>query len=194
MICVVGIGNRCRGDDGAGPAVIERLRDVPDLCLIEVADDPLPLLDACEACHILVLVDAVVTGTAPGTVHRWDLTQDAPPVRALRMSTHGVNILDVLALAQALGRCPSTVLLYGVEGRDFQPGKSLSAPVVAGVEKVAAQIRALVQPGARFRAPDAVDSRAHPSPCRSRRTRTGGRCAPFRGWQPGCGEGSAVSG
>ena len=140
-LCVVGIGNRYRRDDGVGPGVVRLLAEAPDLRLMDVGDDPLALLDLCTDCEALVLVDAVVTGAAPGTVHRWDLS-DTPSLNpAVRFSTHSLNPLEVLTLAQTLGRSLPRVILYGIEAGDVGPGEGLSPPVAAAARDVAIRIR-----------------------------------------------------
>ena len=47
-VLIVGVGNRQRRDDGAGPCVVERLagRVGPDVRLLSDVADPLRLLDA----------------------------------------------------------------------------------------------------------------------------------------------------
>src|SRR4051794_5888632 len=82
-VLVIGVGHPLRGDDGVGPAVLQGLREylqthVTALAVpvrLEVADgDLVDLLESGTAYSKVILVDAVVTGAAPGTLYRWDVT------------------------------------------------------------------------------------------------------------------------
>ena len=69
-ILVAGVGNVLRGDDGFGPAVVERLTSLPDgVDVVETGIGGVALLQELMAgCDGLILVDAVDQGAPPGTV------------------------------------------------------------------------------------------------------------------------------
>ena len=77
---VIGVGNRMRGDDAAGLVVIDRLtgRLPADVRLVESAGDVTHLLDAWRDASRAIVVDAVVSGEEPGTVHRLDARSGIP--------------------------------------------------------------------------------------------------------------------
>jgi hypothetical protein len=64
----------------------------------------------------VVIVDAVTSGAAPGTVHRFEPRDGALPSDLRFASTHAFSIADALELARALGRAPQRVVVFGVEG------------------------------------------------------------------------------
>ncbi|MDF1523933.1 MAG: hydrogenase maturation protease, partial [Trueperaceae bacterium] len=117
---VVGIGNDDRGDDGAGPLAARLLarawadRPPPHVAVRAWHGDPLGLIEAWDGVERLVLIDAVVSGAAPGTCRRYGV--DAPFATGGAASTHGVGLADALALARTLGRLPPTVEVWGIEG------------------------------------------------------------------------------
>jgi hydrogenase maturation protease len=90
--------------------------------------DPLGLIDVWDGCDRLVLIDAVVSGGAPGACRRWGA--DAPFRTDAGGSTHGLGLASALALARALDRAPATVEVWGIEGAAFEPGAPLT-PAVA---------------------------------------------------------------
>jgi hydrogenase maturation protease len=130
------LGSRYRGDDAAGPLVADRLR-AAGAPVLECDDEPTRLLDAWAGLDLVVIVDAVRSGAAVGTVHRVEAGQGPLP-RDLRLaSTHAFSIPDALELGRALGRAPGRVVVIGVEGAAFGMGDPLTPAVEAALDDVA---------------------------------------------------------
>ena len=136
---VIGVGNAYRRDDAVGLAVVESLRDRLPLgvAAFPSEDEPSRLLDAWEGAASAVVVDAVSAGSEPGTIHRFDASSEAIPAGVFRSSTHAFGVGEAIELARALGRLPTHMLVFGVEGREFGSGEGLTAPVEAAVTTVA---------------------------------------------------------
>ncbi len=141
---VVGVGNPYRRDDGVGPAVVRELAHQvpPDVCLREHSGEGASLMAMWEGHPWVILVDAVVSGAAPGTVHRLEAHRQPLPASLFHGSTHAFSLAQAVELSRALGTLPPEVLIYGVEGTDFDHGMGLSPPVAAAVETVVRQILA----------------------------------------------------
>ncbi len=141
---VIGVGNALRGDDAAGLAVARHLRErVPSgTRVLELEGDLSVLLDAWQGAECVVLVDAMTTGAAPGTVLRLDV-RDAPlAARSFHGSTHSFGIAEAVDLARALGRLPPRLVVYGIEGKRFDAGSGMSPEVSAASEQVVDQVLA----------------------------------------------------
>ena len=136
-VVVIGVGNTLRGDDGAGPAVAKGVRaraaDAVEVRICE--EEPSRLIDALGDADVAFIVDAVSTGAAGGTVHRFDASKEALAARELRSSTHALGISDTIELARALGRLPEQAIVFGIEGVDFTAHEGLTAPVADGVAR-----------------------------------------------------------
>jgi hydrogenase maturation protease len=141
-VVAIGVGNVYRGDDGVGVAVAERLRDEAGLEVAVVEQEPTRLLDAWAGADLVFVVDAVSTGGAAGTVHRYDASNRPVPAGAFRGSTHAFGVAETIELARALGRLPARVIVYGVEGEDFAAGESLSDAVADAIEPLVRTIAA----------------------------------------------------
>jgi hydrogenase maturation protease len=141
-VVVIGVGNRLRGDDAAGPAVADRVRaEVPASVDVRVCEqEPSRLLDALAGADVAFIVDAVATGAAPGTLHRFDASSAPVPSRELRSSTHALGVGESLELARALGRLPRRTVVFGIEGTAFLTGDELSPAVADGVERAAVSV------------------------------------------------------
>ena len=141
MKCVIiGIGNELCADDVVGLAVVRQLaaEGVP---AVAAGCPGLGLLDLLEGHDRAILVDAVVSGSPPGTIHRFG-RQDLPDRTLLPLSLHGVNAVDALALGQAVDpdRLPRDVVIIGVEIADRTPFKPGMSPAVAAAVPLAAAV------------------------------------------------------
>jgi hydrogenase maturation protease len=140
-LLVIGIGNEFRGDDGAGIAVARRLRETPCLDVREFQQEPTSLLDEWQGHDAVVLVDTMRSGATPGTIRRIDASQTPLP-RALggSTSTHAVGLGETLELARAVGRLPTQVIVYAIEGQQFEAGAPISGAVSSSVGELAARV------------------------------------------------------
>lgn len=129
------LGSRYRGDDAVGPLVAERLREA-GVRVLDCADEPTRLLDEWDGLDVLVVVDAVLTGAAPGALRRVE-ADDGPLPRDLRLaSTHAVGVADALELGRTLGRAPHRVVVLGVEGATFGMGDEMTPAVERALDEL----------------------------------------------------------
>lgn len=148
---VVGVGHGDRGDDAAGPLTARLLarawgdRLPPHVAVRAWRGDPLGLIDAWSGVERLVLVDAVVSGAAPGTCRRYAV--DARFATGAGASSHGVGLADALALARALGRLPPAVEVWGIEAAEFEAGTPPSGAVASAAAALAARLAATLGEG-----------------------------------------------
>ncbi|MFF3763949.1 hydrogenase maturation protease [Streptomyces sp. NPDC001922] len=152
LVAIIGVGNVYRHDDGAGPAVVERLRaraadrPLPPRTRLSVCDgDPARLIGLWEGTGRTVVIDAVFTGPAgtPGRIRRLEPDGDTWPAGAPSVhSTHGLGLVEAVELARGLGRMPPCLVVYAVEGVDSSLGEGLSEPVAAAVESLAEKVEA----------------------------------------------------
>lgn len=136
---VIGVGNEFRRDDGAGPAVVGRLRDrvPPDVELVITDGEPTRLVEAWTGAALAVVVDAVrAAPPQPGTIHRFVV--DRPGTGTERAaSSHGLGLDDAVSLAVALDRMPGRLIVHAIEAADLTQGTGLTPTVAAAVDVVA---------------------------------------------------------
>jgi hydrogenase maturation protease len=141
-ILVIGMGHPDRGDDAVGRVVAEHLRHDPPAGVRIVATDGEAgkLLDLFgEADHVIV-VDAGLSGAAPGTIHRLDAAAAPLPRPMFAMSSHAIGLVESIELARTLGTLPKRCIVFAVEGERFDLGAGLSPPVAAAVDAVIARL------------------------------------------------------
>jgi hydrogenase maturation protease len=140
---VIGIGNEFRGDDGAGLLVARRLRETigTGARVAESSGEGTELMSLWAGTELVVLVDAVHSGSAPGQIFRFGIPGDAIPTALFpRHSTHAFGVLEAIELGKTLGSIPPRVIVYGIEGATFEAGTAISAEVEISVVEVAERI------------------------------------------------------
>lgn len=141
---VIGIGNAIRGDDAAGLQAARELRPLVGrrVRVVESPGGVAELLDLWEGQGQVFLIDALQSGGLPGSWRRLTVGDQPLPASLTATSTHGLSIASAVALGQALGRMPRSLVLYGIEASHFNAGAELSPAVLTGVRQL---IRALAE-------------------------------------------------
>lgn len=139
---VIGVGNRMRCDDGAGPVVLDRLAALAlgNLETEEVAGDCARLIDLWEGRGRVIVVDATQSGAAAGTVIAFDALASEIPRELFIHTSHAFGVAEAVATAGALERLPGSLWVYGIEGVEFGFGEELTTAVAVGADEVARRI------------------------------------------------------
>jgi len=143
QVLVQCIGNRLRRDDGAGPALAERLRALGLPSWVEIREhwgEGSELLQEWEGVAWVLLVDSARSGAPPGTLHRFDARYQTLPKDFCYYSTHRFGVAEAVELARVLNRLPVRLHLYAIEGRCFEAGEGLTPEVDAAVTALARQL------------------------------------------------------
>jgi hydrogenase maturation protease len=142
-LLILGLGNLLLEDDGVGGAAVSLLLDrfepPPRVAVFDGGTLGLSLLPYIEMADAVILVDAVGTDDAPGTIVRLD-GDDVAPAVATRLSPHQVGVADLLDGAHWLGRYPNRVLLLGLVPESIELGVGLSPPVRASLPRLVEHI------------------------------------------------------
>lgn len=125
---VLALGNPLLSDEGVGAAALARLRDRPGVEAVDGGTDGLTLLAWLRGIRRLLVLDAVETGLAAGTVVR--LEPDALPGGD---GVHRLGLPDLLAALELLGEPPTQVVVLGVQPGRLEPGLDLSPEVARAV-------------------------------------------------------------
>ncbi len=142
-ILIVGCGNPAAGDDSAGVEIVRRLSERGD-CGCDLRAETAPgveLLDVFPLADVVLFVDAVTSGGAPGTLYLTSFPSKELEPRALgSLSSHGWGLAEVLKLAQALGRAIPRLFLLGIEAGTVTQGAPRSPVVEQAVALVVDRI------------------------------------------------------
>lgn len=149
-ILVLGIGNILWSDEGFGVRAVERLASewaFPDtVTIMDGGTQGLYLLPHLEEADVLIIVDAIDYGLAPGS-RRIFRDGDVPAfLGARKMSLHQTGFQEVLASAILLGRCPAQLILVGVQPENLEDyGGGLTAVVAAEIDPVIETVRTILE-------------------------------------------------
>ena len=133
---IIGIGHADRQDDGVGPYVARALagRGLP---AVAHEGDGTGLLDLWDGRSACMVIDAMASADAPGTIRVYTDPDDAEFARASFVhSSHRIGLPEAVALGRAIARMPERLTVIGVSGAVFDFGSRLSPPVAAAAERL----------------------------------------------------------
>jgi hydrogenase maturation protease len=146
-VLVIGIGNAYRHDDAAGLMVARRLKEQAlRFCEVhEQIGEGTALMDLWKGAERVVVVDAVQSGAAVGSIRRFDASLQPVPAPIFRDSTHAFGLIEAIELSRALKQLPTTLIIYGIEGQNFEAGTGLSPAVLGAVNDLAEKLQQEVE-------------------------------------------------
>jgi hydrogenase maturation protease len=137
-ILILGIGNILLCDEGIGPHVIDKLKEIklPDYAeLLDGGTGGADLLDFICDRQKLIVVDAVQDDIEPACIVRLtagDLTADSKQ----NISLHEFGLLETLTMAKQLACDPKEVIIIGVKPKDVTAGVGISDEISSVVPKI----------------------------------------------------------
>ena len=141
-ILVLGLGNILIQDEGIGVRVIEQLlRDYEFPANVEVMDGGTAGMALYE--HIVdrshvIVVDAVKTGRAPGTMVKLE-NEDIPAFFRNKVSPHQMALSDILAALKVGGEQLPKMVVVGIEPVTLETGLDMSDEVKSKLSALVAK-------------------------------------------------------
>ena len=139
---VIGLGNEDRGDDRCGLEALRKLkkRIGKGVQFHECLAGATSLIDLWDGADVVIVVDAVQSGKAPGTIVRIEVGSEPLSSPIGTTSTHGISLTDAVSIGQSLKRFPRKLVIYGIEATDFTLGAGLTPSVARAVDDVVNKI------------------------------------------------------
>ncbi len=137
-IKIIAVGNPLRGDDGVGPAVLERLRETrlpENVELIDSGSDPLDVVRHIMDAERAIVIDAAGMNREPGHIELLKPEDLRLAVNGGLCSTHGYGLAEGLELARAVG-FRTDVLIIGIQPENVSPRDGLSTSVASRIPDV----------------------------------------------------------
>lgn len=137
-VLIIGIGNEYRTDDAAGLLAARKIKTlgIKGIDVTENNGDGADLIEKWTGRKLVILIDAVLSGSAPGTLHRFDLPGPELPSEFFRFSTHLFSANQAIYLSASLGNLPRNLVIIGIEAASFEAGLGLSPEVESAVNNI----------------------------------------------------------
>ena len=131
-VCLLGVGNRYRRDDGAGSLVAEKLDGRTGALVIDAGAVPENYLEKVTRSRpdTVLILDAVDFGGAPGTLS----ILDPECLSSSGLSTHGLSLQIAAQFLKA--RTQAKLALLAIQPADIGLGTQLSEEVSRAVERL----------------------------------------------------------
>ena len=138
---IIGVGNRDRGDDAAGPCVCDLVDSLTAGAIhtVVLETSALDLVNHWHDDDRVVIVDAGRPAGDPGRVTEHDGLADQYLVPG-SASTHAIDVAGGVELARAMDRLPAALTIIGIEGESFEFGAPLSESVRRSVAEIATRL------------------------------------------------------
>ena len=129
---LIGVGNEYRSDDGLGIYAAREIcrRNIPGVIVVEENGEGAGLMEAWQEYDRVIIVDAINSGEASGSMLRLDALLEEIPARFFHYSSHAFGVVEAINMARVLNRLPRVLLLYGIEGKQFDVGPGLTDTVL----------------------------------------------------------------
>lgn len=138
-VMVLGVGNILLRDEGVGVRVIERLQTSyefpPEVELMDGGTAGLDLMPFMEGYKHVIIVDTLKTSEPPGSIFRFtpeDINIKVP----YKTSLHQIGMVEVFAIAEALGKKIEAVII-GIQPEDMSDwGLELTPTIEAKIPEL----------------------------------------------------------
>ena len=137
-VVIIGVGNQCRNDDGAGIYIARKLKaeNLPQTRIEFNIGDAASLMDSWNSSDTAILVDTVKSGALPGQIYRFQAPSPFIPKGFFHWTTHNFGMAETVELAMILNRLPRFLIIYGIEGKCFETGRGLTPEVERAAQTV----------------------------------------------------------
>ena len=139
---MIGIGNEYRSDDGAGIIVARRIseRALSSCAVYEAGGEGTALMELWRHADDVILIDAVSSGAAAGTIHTFHPVEQPLPTGLFPYSSHAFGLAQAIEMSRVLNELPRQMIVYGIEGENFEMGTELSPAVQDSLDGVVEKV------------------------------------------------------
>ena len=130
-ICVIGIGNPLRKDDGIGIVLLKKLiqnkKTLPkNIEFIDGGTGGMNILHILPKYDTVVFIDAVQLNAAPGSYSFFSADEIKEDKKTDLFSTHADQLPQVIKLSRQLKELPKQLYIFGIQPKDISFGADLS--------------------------------------------------------------------
>jgi hydrogenase maturation protease len=129
-VLIIGIGNEFRCDDSVGLKIADKLiENSVNAEIFKLSGEGTELMEKWKGYSAVIIIDAVRSGSEPGKIFRLDAGKNKINSDFFNYSTHSFSLAEAVELSRNLDTLPDSLVIYGIEGDNFQHGVQLSKEV-----------------------------------------------------------------
>ena len=137
---IIGIGNPLMGDDGAGIAVLNKLKgrksELPeDIDYVEMGTGGINLVHVIADYDRVVIIDAAQFGGQPAEVRKFR-PDEVQTLKTQGYSLHDWDLFTSLDISKKMGELPEEIWVISVQMIDASPVNYMTPQVDAAVEEM----------------------------------------------------------
>lgn len=131
---IIGIGNPLRRDDGIGLFLLQKIKEnaslFPDnVCFLDGGTGGMNVLHLFHRFDVVIVLDAVDFHGGPGDVRFFNVNDVTSNKQDHGLSTHHVDLLQIISFAKEIDECPDHVFVYGVQPGDVSFGEGFTSVI-----------------------------------------------------------------
>ena len=127
-VVIIGVGNLLLMDDGIGVHVINELgkQKLPQNAgIYDGGTGGFKLIDLMHGARMIIFIDAVETGKAPGTITTFNPEDVRSIYREKKYSLHDTDLMEVIKMSELLDN-PPEIEIVGIQPKAINYGTTLS--------------------------------------------------------------------
>ncbi len=127
-VVIIGVGNLLLMDDGIGVHVINELekQKLPQNAgVYDGGTGGFKLIDLMHGARMIIFIDAVETGKAPGTITTFNPEDVRSIYREKKYSLHDTDLMEVIKMSELLDN-PPEIEIVGIQPKAINYGTTLS--------------------------------------------------------------------
>ncbi len=141
---IIGIGNPLMGDDGAGIAVLNLLKqrksELPeDIDYVEMGTGGINLVHVLADYDKVVLIDAAKFGGQPAEIRKFR-PDEVHTLKTQGYSLHDWDLFTSLDISKKMGELPDDIIIFSVQIIDASPVDHMTPQVEKAVVEMAGMI------------------------------------------------------
>jgi hydrogenase maturation protease len=143
---IIGVGTEY-GDDTFGLLVARCLQHNPpkNTRIVEHSGEGASLMELWRGLKSVIIIDVSESGSPVGSQFRFDVSTEKIPARFFRYSTHHFSVAEAIETARALGMLPDRMIVFGVEGKVFYAGSTMSTELLPLISEFAGLVKTEIE-------------------------------------------------
>lgn len=140
---ILGIGNKFRGDDGAGVAAAEKICEfcIEKFDVMILDGEGTEIMEAWKDYQNVIIIDAVQVNGSAGKIYELNANEENLHSDFFNYSSHAFGLAEAINVSKVMNKLPKFLIVYGIEGMHFNFDTKLSPKIEKAVNKTAAMIK-----------------------------------------------------